>query len=52
LPAMTVWAVLLVALTAVGMVAGFVGLAVTLPLAGHATWHAYRAVIRPEGSAA
>jgi uncharacterized membrane protein len=52
LPAMAVWAVLLVVLTAVGMALGFVGLAVTLPLAGHATWHAYRAVIRPEGSAA
>jgi uncharacterized membrane protein len=51
LPAMAVWAVLLVALTAAGMAVGFVGLAVTLPLAGHATWHAYRAVIRPEGSA-
>jgi len=47
-PAMLVWAVMLVLLTAAGMAAGFVGLAVTLPLAGHATWHAYRAVIRPE----
>jgi uncharacterized membrane protein len=37
LPAMAVWAGLLVALTALGMAAGFVGLAVTLPLAGHAT---------------
>jgi uncharacterized membrane protein len=52
LPAMAVWAALLVALTAAGMAAGFVGLAVTLPLAGHATWHAYRAVIRPRSSAA
>jgi uncharacterized membrane protein len=47
LPAMVVWAVLLVVLTAAGMAVGFIGLAVTLPLAGHATWHAYRAVIRP-----
>jgi uncharacterized membrane protein len=45
---MALWAVLLVVLTAVGMMAFFVGLAITLPLAGHATWHAYRAVIRPE----
>jgi uncharacterized membrane protein len=51
LPAMAVWAVLLVVLTAAGMALGFVGLAVTLPLAGHATWHAYRAVIRPGDSA-
>ena len=48
LPAMAVWAAMLVLLTAAGMAAGFVGLAVTLPLAGHATWHAYRAVIRPQ----
>lgn len=46
--AMAVWAAMLVLLTAAGMVAGFIGLAVTLPLAGHATWHAYRAVIRAE----
>jgi uncharacterized membrane protein len=48
LPAMAVWAAILVALTAAGMAAGMVGLAVTLPLAGHATWHAYRTVIRAE----
>jgi uncharacterized membrane protein len=50
-PAMAVWAAILVLLTAAGMAAGFVGLAVTLPLAGHATWHAYRAVIRPDRDA-
>jgi uncharacterized membrane protein len=44
-PAMAVWAVLLVALTTAGMAEGFV--AVTLPLAGYATWRAYRAVIDP-----
>jgi uncharacterized membrane protein len=48
LPAMAVWAAVLVVLTGAGMAAGFVGLAVTLPLAGHATWHAYRSVIRQE----
>lgn len=46
LPAMATWAVLLVTITAIGMALGFVGLAVTLPMAGHATWHAYRSVIR------
>jgi uncharacterized membrane protein len=44
---MAVWAVLLVLITAAGMACAMVGLAVALPLAGHATWHAYRAVIRP-----
>jgi uncharacterized membrane protein len=45
---MALWAVLLVALTVAGMAAFYVGLAITLPLAGHATWHAYRDVIRSE----
>jgi len=44
---MAVWAGLIVLFTAAGMAAAFVGLVITLPLIGHATWHAYRAVIRP-----
>jgi uncharacterized membrane protein len=47
LRAMAVWAAILVALTAAGMALLFVGLIVTLPIAGHAAWHAYRAVITP-----
>lgn len=43
---MIIWAGLIVLFTAAGLVAGYVGLAVTLPLIGHASWHAYRAVIR------
>jgi uncharacterized membrane protein len=27
------------------MAAFYIGLAITLPIAGHATWHAYRAVV-------
>lgn len=45
--AMAVWAALVVLFTAAGLAAGYVGLVVTLPLIGHATWHAYRAVLRP-----
>ena len=45
---MAMWAAILVVLTVVGMAVFYVGLAITLPLAGHATWHAYRAVIRSE----
>ena len=45
-PAMVVWAALVVLFAAAGLALGYVGLAVTLPLLGHATWHAYRAVIR------
>ena len=48
LPAMIVWAAILVVLTAAGMALFYVGLVVTLPLAGYATWHAYRAVIASE----
>jgi uncharacterized membrane protein len=44
--AMLVWAGLVVLFTAAGLAAGYIGLAVTLPLIGHATWHAYRAVLR------
>jgi uncharacterized membrane protein len=44
--AMLVWAALVVLFTGAGVLAGYVGLAVTLPLLGHATWHAYRATIR------
>jgi uncharacterized membrane protein len=45
-PAMTLWAVLICGLTVVGIAALFVGLAVTFPLIGHATWHAYKALTR------
>jgi uncharacterized membrane protein len=40
--AMMLWAALIVALTAVGVAALFIGLAVVFPLIGHATWHAYK----------
>ena len=36
------WAAIIVGLTAVGFFLWFVGLAIAVPLIGHATWHAYR----------
>ena len=45
LPAMVVWGVIIVALTAAGFALFFVGLVVTVPVIGHATWHAYRALV-------
>jgi uncharacterized membrane protein len=42
---MLVWAVLIVVFTAAGLATLFVGLAITLPLIGHSTWHAYRDLI-------
>jgi len=44
--AMGLWAVLIVALSALGLATLFVGLAITFPLIGHATWHAYRELTR------
>jgi uncharacterized membrane protein len=44
---MALWAALIVVFTAVGMATFFVGLAIALPLIGHATWHAYRDLVDP-----
>ena len=43
--AMLVWALLIVASVAIGFATALIGLAVTMPLIGHATWHAYRETI-------
>ncbi len=45
LAAMGLWAVLIVVFVGIGLASGFVGLAVTMPLIGHATWHAYRDLV-------
>ena len=42
---MAFWAVLIVLFMAAGLVTFYFGLIVTLPLIGHATWHAYRDVV-------
>jgi uncharacterized membrane protein len=42
------WAATLVTLTFCGMAAFFVGLALTLPVAAHASWHAYRDLVEKE----
>jgi len=42
--AMAVWAISIVALTAVGIATAFVGFAVIFPVLGYATWHSYRAL--------
>ncbi|HYE51594.1 MAG TPA: DUF2189 domain-containing protein [Azospirillaceae bacterium] len=44
--AMALWAGIIVFFTAVGMATLFAGLAVAMPLIGHATWHAYRDLVR------
>jgi hypothetical protein len=39
---MAVWALAIVLLTGIGLATAFVGLVITMPVIGHATWHAYR----------
>jgi uncharacterized membrane protein len=41
------WAASLAVLTFFGMAVFFIGLAVTLPVAAHASWHAYRDLVDP-----
>jgi len=42
---MALWAALITVFTAVGIALFYVGLAVALPLIGHATWHCYKDVV-------
>lgn len=44
---MAMWAVVVAALLAVGFITFFVGLAVVIPVLGHATWHLYRRIVEP-----
>lgn len=46
LPAMLVWAGLIVAVTALGFITLLLGMVVVAPLLGHATWHVYRDLVR------
>jgi len=45
LPAMLVWAALIVGLTVLGFVTLLVGMVFVAPLLGYATWHAYRDLV-------
>ncbi len=42
---MMLWAAAIALLLFIGMIPGFLGLFVVLPVLGHATWHLYRAVL-------
>lgn len=44
---MAVWCFTIAALTGISLLSGLIGLLVTLPLLGHATWHLYRRAISP-----
>ena len=45
--AMAGWGLIVAALLVIGSLPFFVGLAVVLPVLGHATWHLYRRVVEP-----
>src|SRR5262245_59670706 len=44
---MALWGLIVAALLVIGSLPLFIGLAVTLPLLGHATWHLYRKAVEP-----
>src|ERR1700732_1079859 len=46
--AMAVWGLIVAALLALGSLPFFVGLAVVVPVLGHATWHLYRKMVEPD----
>ncbi len=46
--AMLVWAFLIVGLTLIGFLTFHIGLIFLMPMIGHGTWHAYRALVEPD----
>ncbi|MDQ0322067.1 putative membrane protein [Pararhizobium capsulatum DSM 1112] len=45
---MVLWGLLVAVLLAAGFALLFVGLAIVIPVLGHATWHLYRKIVEPE----
>ncbi len=48
---MALWAFLLMVLVLLGVLSLFLGLVIVVPLLGHASWHAYRALVDVQGLA-
>jgi len=46
IPTMLIWAALIVLLTGIGIATFLIGMIVIYPLLGHASWHAYRDLVR------
>lgn len=44
---MLLWAAIIALLVLAGFATAYIGLAIVLPLIGHASWHAYRETVRP-----
>lgn len=45
---MLLWAAMIVGLVLLGFATAYLGLAIVLPVIGHATWHAYRETVKHE----
>ncbi|MCU7945779.1 MAG: DUF2189 domain-containing protein, partial [Candidatus Thiodiazotropha sp. (ex Cardiolucina cf. quadrata)] len=45
MPAMMLWAFMIVVIVGLGLMTYYVGLIVALPLIGHGSWHAYRSLV-------
>ena len=45
---MAMWGLIVAALLLIGSLPAFFGLAVVMPVLGHATWHLYRKVVEPD----
>ena len=43
---MTLWALTIVGLVAIGFATHYIGLIITMPIIGHASWHAYRDLVK------
>jgi uncharacterized membrane protein len=48
---MAIWGLIIAAGLVIGFATLFVGLAVIMPILGHATWHLYRRVVQPAAGA-
>lgn len=48
---MAAWGLIVAALLVIGSIPFLVGLAIVVPVLGHATWHLYRKVVAPAGRA-
>jgi uncharacterized membrane protein len=45
---MAIWGLIVAAALALGSIPCFIGLAVVMPILGHATWHLYRKLVEPD----
>jgi uncharacterized membrane protein len=42
---MALWGLIVAALLVIGSLPAFIGLAIVMPVLGHATWHLYRRMV-------